>query len=113
MGSGFLLYKKCGRLFLALSADETPASSAPLSLTSVPAGSSLFRFSAGVFRNSRPVLIELFYIDIKKAVSKDPFPTSTPIIPTSTAIFPTSLSIITTKNLDSSLIPDRRHLKLK
>jgi len=45
--SFFALYKNCSRLFLSLSADETQASSA---LTAW----SCF-FSAGVFRNSRPL----------------------------------------------------------
>ena len=47
--------KESGRLFLSLSADETRASSAHLSVTAKPVGSSVFRFSAGVFRNSRPL----------------------------------------------------------
>ena len=48
-----------GWLFLSLSADETQASSAHQSSTDVPVRSSVFRFSAGVFRNSQPFPVKL------------------------------------------------------
>jgi len=58
-------------LFLSLSADETQASSAKLSKPAYPVGSSVFRFSAGVYRNNQPLFTKIASKGILTALYKD------------------------------------------